>query len=238
MRLISPNEENALKEQFFDRGTAGYFVEVGAGDPYFESQTWQFEQAGWTGILIEPRKDLAEKLRKERTAVVFNVACSSPKNAGRLMPFYVAGSNSSLERERLAAGTAVQCVVEVPTRTLDQILTEARVTPPIDFISIDVEGHELGVLQGFDFRKWCPRLILVEDHVGDLSIPRFMKSVGYRLIRHTHYNGWYVPDDSAVRVPWKDRLGILRKYYLALPFRKLRNASRERRRRSVVGLAV
>jgi len=43
-----------------------------------------------------------------------------------------------------------------------------------------------------------------------------------------------VPDDSAVTVSWPDRWEILRKYYLALPFRMARNLSR-RLRGKVVG---
>jgi hypothetical protein len=37
----------------------GYFVEVGAKEPRERSQTWFLEQAGWTGVLVEPQPDLA-----------------------------------------------------------------------------------------------------------------------------------------------------------------------------------
>ena len=59
----------------------GFFVEVGANDPRKRSQTWHLEQAGWTGILIEPQPDLARELRAKRVAKVFAVACSSPDDA-------------------------------------------------------------------------------------------------------------------------------------------------------------
>ena len=52
----------------------GFFVEVGANDPRERSQTWHLEQAGWTGILIEPQPDLARELRAKRVAKVFAVA--------------------------------------------------------------------------------------------------------------------------------------------------------------------
>ena len=45
----------------------------------FASQSWHLEQLGWTGILIEPQPDLAAALRQVRTARVFAVACSSPR---------------------------------------------------------------------------------------------------------------------------------------------------------------
>ena len=57
-------------------------------------------------------------------------------------------------------------------RTLDDILEQAEAPMPIDFVSIDVEGHEVEVLSGFDLARWRPRLILVEDHVTNLATHR------------------------------------------------------------------
>jgi hypothetical protein len=133
---------------------------------------------------------------------------------------------SSLDRDRMAPGAQPDRVIEVPVRTLDDILTEARAPLRFDFLSIDVEGHELEVLRGFDIARWRPRLIVLEDHVGNLEKHRYMQNAGYRLIRRFENNGWYVPDDTRVRVAARERWDILRKYYLALPFRIARNASR------------
>lgn len=229
MTLISPAKENELKSEFFEGQTSGFFIEVGAADPYSESQSLQFEEVGWKGVLIEPLPEFAIELRRERTAQVFNVACSSPSNAGKKMQLHAAGMLSSLDRSLMAPGAAVERIVDVPVKTLDQILIEANARAPIDFMSVDVEGHEIEVLRGMDFARWQPRLVLVEDHVRNLLVVRYMRSVGYRLLRHTHYNGWYVPADSSHRKSWPDRWRILRKYYLGLLFRKLRDASRKRR---------
>jgi len=229
--LDTTDAERARKEQFFGREFTGYFVEVGANDPQFESQTWHLEQSGWTGTLVEPQPDLAERLRRERRARVFAVACSAPENAGRTLPFHVAGPLSSLDRDRMAPGAKPQAVIDVPILTLDQILEQAAAPSPIDFLSIDVEGHEIEVLRGLTLERWRPRLIFLEDHVGHLRKLRYMQNVGYRLVRHSHYNGWYVPKDAAVDFGWEDRWRILRKYYLNLPFRVLRDGSRRIRRR-------
>ena len=207
----------------------GYFVEVGANDPHARSQTWHLEQAGWTGILIEPQPDLAGKLRALRSAKVFAVACSSPDNAGQMLPLHVAGPLSSLNRERMAPGAIPETVITVPIRTLDSVLEEAGAPAQFDFLSIDVEGHEIEVLSGFDFARWRPRLILLEDHVEDLSKHRFLSRAGYRIVRRYENNGWYVPRDSGVTCRWSDRWEILRKYYLALPFRLWRNFLRRLR---------
>jgi FkbM family methyltransferase len=218
--------EQELVREFFAGARSGFFVEVGANRPQQESQSWHLEQLGWTGVLIEPQPQLANDLSCTRSAKVFAVACSSPQNAGRRMPLHVAGALSSLDRDRMAPGAQPDRVIEVPVRTLDDILAEARAPLRFDFLSIDVEGHELEVLRGFDIARWRPRLIVLEDHVGNLGKHRYMQNVGYRLIRRFENNGWYVPDDAQLRVAPRERWDILRKYYLALPFRIARNASR------------
>jgi FkbM family methyltransferase len=228
---VPPDHEMRLIAAFFG-GRKGYFVEVGANEPRKRSQTWHLEQAGWTGVLIEPQPELAANLRAQRSAKVFAVACSSPENTGRALPLHVAGPLSSLDRERMAPGAVAETVIDVPVRTLDSVLEEAGSPPGFDFLSIDVEGHEIEVLRGFNIARWRPQLILLEDHVADLSKHRYLNSAGYRIIRRYENNGWYVPRQAADQPGLADRWEILRKYYLALPFRRLRNFFRRLRKGS------
>jgi FkbM family methyltransferase len=224
-RHITDDDERRMIANFLG-GTPGYFVDVGANHPQHGSQTWPLEQAGWRGLLIEPQPDLAQQLRAERRATVIAVACSSPQNAGKTMPFFLAGGGSSLSPDGMVPGAIPVGTIEVPVRTLDAVLSEAEAPAPLDFLSVDVEGHEVDVLRGFSFQRWRPRLILLEDHVGNLRKHRYLTAAGYRLVRYTHINAWYVPADATVAIGWRDRVELVRKYYLALPIRKLRNFSR------------
>jgi len=234
MRTVFPYQvEDRLKAEFFARSQVGYFVEVGANEPQWGSQTWQFEQAGWTGVLVEPQPDLAERLRRMRRAHVVAAACSSPANAGTRLKLHLSGPHSSLNRDLVAAGAVATGAIDVPARTLDDILEEANAPTPIDFMSIDVEGHEIEVLRGFDLARWRPRLLLIEDHVANLATHRYLTRADYRLIRRTGLNGWYVPRAAAPHVGfgwWQ----IARKYYFALPLRMLRNRKRRLRQRLAV----
>lgn len=231
MRTVFPQQaEDQLKAEFFGSSRKGFFVEVGANQPQHDSQTWGFEQAGWTGVLVEPQPDLAERLRTARRARVVAAACSSPENAGGTMTLFLSGPLSSFKRDLAVTGIVPREAIEVPVRTLDNILIEAGAPSPIDFVSIDVEGHEVEVLRGFDLARWRPRLLLIEDHVTSLATHRFLTRAGYRLIRRTGLNGWYVPQAEAPRVGlgwWQ----IARKYYLALPIRMLRDRKRRLRDR-------
>ncbi len=79
------------------------------------------------------------------------------------------------------------------------------------------------VLSGFDFERWKPRLVLLEDHVSSLDKHRFMTRAGYALMRRSGLNGWYVPRADAPPMNLLGRWQIVRKYYLALPFRMFRD---------------
>jgi FkbM family methyltransferase len=215
------HREEQLVRAFFGGAENGFYVEVGVRHPTEGSQSWHLETAGWTGVLVEPQPDLAAFLVTARKAKVFAVACSSPDNAGRSTPLAAAGPLSSIESGRMAPGAIAKYLIMVPTRTLDSVLEEAEAPTPIDLLSLDVEGHELEALLGFDFKRWR-----IEDNVFNLHKRRFLKESGYRLIRHVGNKGWYVPVDAPTDVSWNDRRGMVRKYYLALPFRMARNALR------------
>ena len=229
--ILPPDDETRLVREFFG-GATGYFVDVGANDPEIGSQSWHLEQAGWTGILVEPQPDLAARLMQARKAKVFAVACSAPANAGKSMPLYLAGPLSSLSENLMDATRTAEAAVAVPVRTLDQVLTEAAARAPIDFLSIDVEGHAREVLQGVDLARWRPRLILVEDHVMNLRLHRHLRSRDYQWIRRTGLNSWYVPADAALPIGAFGRWQFFRKYVLGVPFRHFREALRRARTRA------
>jgi len=223
--------ENPLKEEFFGHAEQGYFVEVGANDPERWSQTLHLEKLGWTGILVEPQPDLAAMLRARRTAKVHVVACSGPENAGKTMTLHLAGGHSSLDPRLRVASVRPQGTIDVPLRTLDDILIESDAPSPIDLVAVDVEGHEIEVLRGLTFTRWRPRLVLVEDHVLDLRLHRFMRSRGYAWVRRTDINSWYVPAEAAWPIDLWSRVLFFRKYYLGIPFRRGREVLRRLRAR-------
>jgi FkbM family methyltransferase len=227
--IFGPEHQPRLITAFFGEGYRGTFVDVGAADAQRNSQTYDIEQAGWSGVLIEPRPDCAEQLRRDRRSPVFEFACSSPTRAGTTMTLHLAGGHSSLNEKFVVAGLAAKGEVTVAVRTLDQILNEAGVTAPIDLVSIDVEGHEPEVLAGFDLARWRPRLLVIEDHVLNLRLHRLLQSRGYKWVQRVDFNGWYVPSDHPMQVRGFGRLQFFRKYYLSLPTRWFRDGLRRLR---------
>ena len=216
-----PAVEQQLVRDFF-AGKTGFYVDVGANDPVLDSQSQHLEALGWTGLLVEPDPDCCALLRQSRKGTVIEMACSSPENAGKLLQLNRAGPHSTLEDRPIALGAVVRSTVAVRCETLDTMLREHGAPVGFDLLSIDIEGHELVALSGFDFAHWQPRLVLIEDHVTHHRKHALMRRNGYQLLLRTGLNSWYVPAKASYTFSWAARFEYLRKYYLGLPSRKFR----------------
>ncbi len=151
-------------------GGSGRFVEVGALDGFFESNTYYLERfCNWHGILIEPIPRMYERLRVNRPrARTFNCALVSDEFESATIRLLDQHAMSRVDAVSALDATAESShpFVDVPARTLTSVLSEAGVKN-VDFLSLDVEGLELEALSGLDFRCYRPRFILVECLSGE-----------------------------------------------------------------------
>jgi FkbM family methyltransferase len=227
--VFRDSSEAALLQAYFD-GDRGVFVEVGANDPVVGSQSFSFEQRGWDGLLVEPLAECVQRLKTLRKAKVIEAAAGSPEDEGKELPLLVAGGLSTLSDQ-------IKQLVEpeetrlVPIRTLDSMLAEAGIET-IDFLSIDVEGHEVDVLKGFSIDRYRPRLLLLEDDAHTRAKHDYLTSKGYRLVRRTNLNNWYVPSASSFPISLYGRWQLFRKMRLGVPLRRLRYAMWARKKLS------
>jgi len=230
MNSYSQFGEDLLLWEYFGARPEGFFVEVGANHPTKCSQTWLFEQHGWKGILVEPIARNCETLRRQRPGSrVFQCALGAPEQRGRAQ-LNVAAVNDGWSGLQVNDGVVVDRREEVEVRTLDDVLAEMG-NPQLDFVSIDVEGMEQQVLRGFDLKRHQPAVLLVEDHLLQLGAHRHLTRNGYRVVKRTGVNNWYVPQRQPFHLTtWTERLKLLRKMYLGLPFRKIRLSRRRKDR--------
>jgi FkbM family methyltransferase len=213
-----------LVHLYFGRAKTGYYIEVGANEPKKSSQTWMLEQAGWTGLLIEPNPDLCDLLRKERPkSTVVQAACAGAADVGRAK-FHIAKNNlhSSLSGSHADFNPDILRVIEVDVLTLDSII-QSNSSPRVDFLSIDVEGHQLSVLQGIDFKKHAPRLVMIEDHLTSYQTHLFMGKAGYKLAKRTGLNNWYIPAGEPFTLTSSgEKFSLFMKLWVRTPARALR----------------
>lgn len=223
-------DEGELVWEFFGRKPRGFFIEVGANDPKNNSQTWFLESKGWDGILVEPLSRFTEALRAARPrSRVFQVACGAPGHPATAELHVGENSeHSSLQRNRVDADTRYLQTETVRVLTLDELLDEAG-QPRLDFVSVDVEGLQLEVLKGFDLARHRPALLFVEDHLLNWDTHFHLRRRGYRLVKRTQLNNWYVPAGTPFHLTSpRERLKLWRKLWPGTPFRRFKAWLRHR----------
>jgi FkbM family methyltransferase len=231
-KLRTQAAERRLVQLFFGDRADGFFVDVGANHPTNSSQSWHLERRGWRGILVEPIPELCEALRAQRPrSITVQAACGAPEQVGHTSLHVANGyTRSSLEKNTVSLTASFARTETVELRTLDDILAEAA-PDKIDFVSIDVEGLQLNVLRGFDLQKYRPALLLVEDHLLNLRTHRYLKRQGYRLVKRTVRNNWYVPRGTAFPLTSPlERLHLWQKVWFGTPLRRRRVTRRVARK--------
>lgn len=207
--VYTAQEERGLTSRFL--GPSGIFVEVGAYDPVFQSQTLHLELTGWRGLLIEPVPEFADNLRRARQAQVVQCACVAPEaaTAGRVALLERRGSSTIIFNPRKVRPEDM--VIEVPAATLDTVLEGAGVST-IDFLSVDVEGAEPDVLKGVTLSRFQPKLVVVDDRERFGETCAVLRSGNYHLVRRTGHNAWFVPQDTARHLSLRARAQLMWTY--------------------------
>jgi FkbM family methyltransferase len=219
--------DDLLVLKFFSGRENCTFLEAGANDPEVLSQTFLLEKNGWTGVLVEPVPSCCQRLREVRTgSQVFQNALGAPEDRGLLQLVIPHGATELAHELKAGEDSAGDETFEAEFRTLNEVL-EAAGIQKLTYLSLDLEGMEDRALRGFDFGRYQPELIIVEDRVNHLRTHRLLKRNGYKLVRRNGSNNWYVPNATTFRVGLIDHMKHIRKLYVSMPFRWLRTLSRQ-----------
>jgi FkbM family methyltransferase len=208
---------------------AGTYVDVGAYDPVVDSVTWAFHTRGWRGVNVEPVPWRAEAIRRKRpTDTTFAVAAGAVRRSAQLFASPAAGTSTLDAVVATDAGPVER--VEVPVVPLDELLVEAGFEGrTIHFCTIDVEGAEADVLEGFDVERWQPWILVVEATEPNSTQPShelwepLLLETGYRFCLFDGLNRFYVARGQAAR------LGAILSYPACVfdrPFERAEDAAR------------
>jgi FkbM family methyltransferase len=197
--------EDMFAWKLLGRSTSGFFIEGGAFDGYHFSTTYALEAMGWTGLLVEAIPDRSRECAARRLhSRVVNAALSSSGATGDA-DFWIVDdpyggmlSYSTLTPQHDAnVGTRARTKVSVPRATLDHLLAEHQ--GQIDLVVLDIEGDELAALNGFDIKRWRPRLLIIEDNSRgqNQALKDHMQSCDYQLGVRLAVNDIYIRRDQA-----------------------------------------
>lgn len=194
VRSYSQEGEDMILRRIFEHQSKGFYVDVGAHHPKRFSNTYYFCRQGWSGINIDAMPGSMKLFKRLRPSDV-NLEIPVGSDSKRLTYFVfnepaLNGFDARLSHQRDSSGNAFFIVktMDLETRSLASILDEFL--PPntaIDFLSIDVEGLDLDVLQSNNWYKYRPAVVLVEILESTLSelfssdINVFMEGHGYKV---------------------------------------------------------
>jgi FkbM family methyltransferase len=175
IKHYSQHGEDYLLWRFFEFKKKGFYVDVGAFDGIHLSNTYSFEQQGWQGILVEAHPFYYELCEKNRPgSICVHAACVGNETLKEvefqsetlgLLSGIKGGREKDVCKRYRNRGLNFEGFKKsrVPACTLNELFD--RFLPggtDIDFVSIDVEGTELDVLQGLDLARFSPRVLIVE----------------------------------------------------------------------------
>lgn len=200
-------QDRWIAEEVFPGVTDGIFVEAGAGDGIYLSNTHALAALGWHGLLVEPseaftqlqvnrtepgtvccRKVLHDRRHKE---VLFRESQYS-REFGRDDHHHLSGVVRSLTAYKVT-GRTLSC----PTTALTDLLRQHGFPRYIHYLSLDTEGTEWHILKELLRQNREPfyfGAITVEHNNNptyQAEIRRLLTRYGYRYERTVEFDDWY-----------------------------------------------
>lgn len=209
--------EKALKAQFDEcqfvyhvldaKRRQGTMIDVGA---HVGSSLINYAKAGWSIYAFEPdpgnRKTLNSHVAGYENVEVFDKAVG--KEARSNVAFYSSDVSTGISG-LTAFHESHKETARIDTTTLNDLI-QSRAIEAVDFLKIDVEGHEMDVLAGLDFEKIKPKAIVAEFEDGKTQhhgysmkdLASYLQDAGYVVF----VSEWHPIERYGVKHSWKQLL--------------------------------
>lgn len=192
----------ALNYSGFKRN--GYFVDIGAGDGKFQSNTYLLEKNyDWTGIVVEPNKSQYSKILLHRNCHFCNKIVYSESNLDLVFNETLHPYFSTIEEFSEADGHAINRTgpnsfqkYKVKSISLMDLLMLYKSPKIIDYLSLDTEGSELNILSKFNFNFYHIKMISVEHNFTEnrLKIFKLLTANNFTRVHEnlSNVDDWYI----------------------------------------------
>lgn len=178
--------------------TYGTFLEIGCWQGTHYSQSKELEDAGWSGICVDPFPFLFEN----RKATLISKAVSKDgkprefvkvfrdRRCGGDVSYFSGFKDSIAFHWPLIEKHCDYIIGNVETIRFGDIGTPLHT----NFLSVDTEGSELEIISSIDFSRYSFDMIMFEHNGVDVGVAALLESKGYKLFKRLEI------DDIFVRV--------------------------------------
>ncbi len=201
---FDPPQDQVLYETYFPKTQKGVCLECGAFDGRMESSCLFFEESlGWSAINVEACPVIYEKLAENRPRSKNFCNALSDHDGDAVFSLAVHPIHQRLCTNGSLAHTAAhkQLLIddgcqfeEYPVKliTYKTLISRAKITR-LDLFVLDVEGHELAVLDGMKGAQVMPRVFCIEHGWIDTDVlDSKLATMGFRKDRLVHNNLVYL----------------------------------------------
>ena len=145
------------------------YLDIGAHHPTYLSNTYLFYKRGCRGVCIEPDPKLFKKIKRKRKGdKCLNVGIGAGAKAMEQMDFYIMStrtlntfSKTEAKRYQSFGNQKIKQVISIPLISFNDIVGKYFAPVP-NFVSIDVEGFEIQIIQSINFEKFRPEVFCIE----------------------------------------------------------------------------
>lgn len=187
-------------EMYFGKKTNGCFVEVGAYDGEYVSNTSGLADIGWKGYYIEPVFEYYQRC-KQRHAINPDVTvshCAIGAESGEV-EIRIGGPLSTIRNDlwetfkslNWGKGNFDEKTVRTKKKTLEEYLEKHQIKPHFELLSVDVEGSEWEVFRSFDLGKCQPQMVIIELHDQNPKYP-FLWDECNKIVEYFDQNDYKV----------------------------------------------
>ena len=177
----------------------GIYIDVGCHHPFLNNHTYLLYKSGWEGINIDVDYNSIDMFNFFRKSDVnIQTAVTDHKGEVDLFFYHNRAAKNTISKE---FGSDAKEQKKINSDTLNNIIENSKFkNSKIDFVSIDVEGNEMNVLNGFNLKKYKPKLILLEfilpnkkefyekdiNEITNSEVYKFLIKNEYKLINWNH----------------------------------------------------
>ena len=189
---------DVIIENIFRHKNNGIYIDVGCQHPIKNNNTYLLFKKGWNGLNIDLDKDNIDLFNVARpNDQNINVAISNKIGEADLYFYHKKSPINTIDKKTSDYQKAsISEIKKIKTNTLTNIIKNSKYkNSKIDLLSIDVEGHEREVLEGFDFNFCRPDVIVIEYldlsvkkiEVKNLNIDNLFKTDLYKFLISKNY---------------------------------------------------